>query len=316
MPQITSRSLTGVDGWYPTRWDSMKASGDISPTYVDNFGSLLTLPYVFNYASAAIFMGSGDEDYRDYYHPLMSYSKYGYLAVEMPGCDDGYGYLNVNIANIDPLATMTTTPPVHDEYANETILIMGDHYDAHVSTSAPIVTVDAGHHAIHNSECYVATHVLTAANVGEKINIYIKTPSIVSEQTMIHVYPRWSCKDIARFTLWEASTYVTSGTGTGNNWSWNKNLYEGAGITSKCVDNSSPAPLSGCYSRDVTINGGGNPIIQYSVGPKPIGGSDRDVDEWVLNPSEPYVFELESLVNSNFLYLELVWYEHTTAFSV
>lgn len=347
MPAITARSLSGDTIWYRYLYGNNASSassatsgiGDIVPIQSDEYGSLFTLPWVYNDWVRKTYHDIGDviealdpedpgyaEDlaaleeelsyYADWHMPLMSYDPLGTLAVDLPFYGDWEtGHLNVNIANIDTSDIISTSPPVHDEYESETILAMGDHYDANVSTSAPVVTVDVGHHAIHNSECYVATHVLTAAGVGGKINIYIKTPSIVSEQTMIHVCPRWSCKDITRFTIWEAHTYVTSGTGTGNNWSWNKNLYEGAGVTSLCVDNSAPTPLSGCYSRDVTINGGGNPIIQYSVGPKPIGGSDRDVDEWILNPSEPYVFELESLVDNNFLYLELVWYEHTTTFS-
>ncbi len=299
MPEIAARCVSGDDD----RPDVTNiGTGDLIRLTADQYGSLYTTPWVFNWYAYEKFY-DGDEDYRDYWRPLASYNPYGYLAVEMPSVEED-GALHVIIDDPDSLEVNMHGADSEDGAASAPII---DNVGSDASeTAGPLVTIDEYHHRIHQNESFYVVHHTHSASAGESINIYFKTPNTTG--LYIHMRIIWSCSVATYMTLHSYST-PTTGSGTpAYGWARNNSV---SGLSCSLINNAT-VPATGWVSTDVVLGAGTELYEAYSG----CAGRFSTEEEFILQPNLGYCAELESTATSGVMFLELDWYEHTTHVSV
>lgn len=262
------------------------------------------------------------EAYRDMHTPLMSFDPFGTLAVDLPFYMNG-GPLEAGSLNIvgdvefteyedwdgNPQFGSMAMEPYYGSY----LAIEGDHYDATADSCTPITVIQETHHQIHDGQVYTATLLSAGVDDGKAINIYLKTSTPASPELprLVHMVARYSCNGGAYFRIYSSPT-ITIDTGT-HVTTLNRNRYSAG--ASLCKDNDNPA-VAGGHSTMVTKTVDGSIIYkEYTGAAKSLGPINRE-EEWILNTTCVYLFEVESDAPNETLGLDLTWYEHETPFSV
>ena len=179
-----------------------------------------------------------------------------------------------------------------------------------------LIAVDYAHHEIHGGKAFTAYYTITtAATSGHRSGIYILTPATPG----IHMVVEMSASHAADGSMHQAPT-IAADIGTHGVAIFNRKLESTTASTVQ--DNASPRVANkvttlteaeiagdgtwatGTIIRSVPLNSGG--------GPRPLGGSARGSQEYILKPSTAYVFLLtNTAASANTHHILIDWYEHT-----
>ena len=178
-----------------------------------------------------------------------------------------------------------------------------------------LVTMDLGHHEIHEGDSFTAYYtVTTAATAAHRSGLFIKTP--VSPK-QVHLVASFASSAAANFSICEAPT-IAANVGTAAVAIYNR--YRDSTNTSGCYDNATtPAVNKYTTLTEAQIAGDGTwatgtvirtEPLTLGTAPKPAGGASRDTAEYILKANTKYVFLLtNTTVTANTHFILIDWYE-------
>ena len=180
-----------------------------------------------------------------------------------------------------------------------------------------IVGIDYGHHEIHNGNSFTAFNTsTTAATDAVRSGLFFKTP--VTASGLLHAIISFSASVAATFSICEAPT-IAANTGTAHAVH-PINRYRDSATTSGILDNAtSPAVghyttlIEAAFAGDATWATGTvirtEPLVAGD-GPKPAGGSNRDMQEYILKANTKYMFMItNNVATANTHHILVDWYE-------
>lgn len=184
-----------------------------------------------------------------------------------------------------------------------------------LSTGA-LNTIPYEHHEIHSGSSFHAEYSLTTANSDDDVTgLLFKTPNTTK---YIHMIITVSCSGAAEAILNEAPTLADSGDGT-DLAVYNRNRNSTKTSTLQSLEDT---PTVGSITRyneaeytAIGISAGTeleHLFLAAGTGPKPLGGTSRGSQEWVLKANTVYAVYLQNTgASANTHYIGLDWYEHT-----
>ena len=175
-------------------------------------------------------------------------------------------------------------------------------------------TIDYEHHEIHSGNSFVVHFSNTTANTdNHRTGIAFKTP-VTAE---MHLVATLSASGAAEVFFLEAPTIGTAAAGT-RKAIYNRNRV--SATTSLCRDEEAGYVAGGVSTyieaQLVTANVSAGTELEYVVlqaggGPKPLGGSSRGTQEWILKADTLYLIYIQNIgASANVHNISLDWYEH------
>jgi len=177
------------------------------------------------------------------------------------------------------------------------------------------VSIDFAHDELHEGSSYSVDYSETTASSDDDRTIIGLTTSNTAKWN--HVVITITASGAAEFFIYEAPTF-TAGQGTDGA------IYNRQRNSSKASTtlNQDAAPERGKVStydeaEAVNLNYSGGTLIDYQLmasgtGPKPVGGTSRGVQEWVLKQNTSYLFIVQNVgASANTHVINLSWYEHS-----
>uniref|UniRef100_A0A6M3J5Y7 Uncharacterized protein n=1 Tax=viral metagenome TaxID=1070528 RepID=A0A6M3J5Y7_9ZZZZ len=170
------------------------------------------------------------------------------------------------------------------------------------------VTIDVGHHEIHDGDSFHVAVVDTVMADTETLIVAFKTPSGAK---LSHMVFGWSIKAAGHVDLVEGPTWTTN---TGTVIVPRNRLRSGGTSTLTEDKTATPAYTAGGVLLNPTGLAGGTTItLGYGFASKTAGNQGSHDTEWVLKAATAYAIVLTADANSNGGFIELDWYEHTSA---
>lgn len=173
-----------------------------------------------------------------------------------------------------------------------------------------LLTIDVGHYEIHDGDSFRAAVVDDTMAATETLSLGFMTPA---GTRLHHVVVGWAIKAAGHVELLERPVWTTN-TGTVTP-AWNRNR-DSANVSGMLEDKTAtPAfTATGNLLRNPTITAPGTVItLGYGFAAKQTGNQGRESAEWVCEPNTAYVVRLTADANVNGGFIELDWYEHTSA---
>jgi len=180
------------------------------------------------------------------------------------------------------------------------------------SSTNALTTISYPHHEIHEGKSFVCHYSQTVSDTDDKSIIAFKVGAIP-----LDVVYSASASSVGIAYIYE-SPAVTDGQGT-TLAVYNRNRQEN--MPASTIINTSTTPDtagSAMYfsETDMAQVAGGTQLAHIPIGasavPKPVGGTARETQEWILRPGLFYAFIIKSTSDAdNTHWLELSWYEHT-----
>ena len=175
--------------------------------------------------------------------------------------------------------------------------------------------IDYEHHEIHSGSSFnVHYSNTTTSDDDHRTGIAFKTP--VTKE--MHTVATLSASSAAEVFLLEAPTIGTAAAGT-RKLAYNRN--RNSTTTSLCRDEEAGNVAGGVSTfteaQLVTANVSGGTELEYAVlqaggGPKPLGGTSRGSEEWILKSDTLYLIYIKNIgAAANAHTIALDWYEHT-----
>ena len=171
------------------------------------------------------------------------------------------------------------------------------------------------HHEIHEEKSFTAYYARTTdATDTHRSGLYIKTPVAGPE---CHMVFSGACSTAANLSISEAPTIDAN---AGSHAGVVYNRYRKSTEASIVFDNATSPAVNKFTTLDETAIAGGSwnagtvlrsfPLATGS-GPKPAGGVDRGMQEYILKPDTAYVLLLtNTAASANDHLLQMDWYEH------
>ena len=175
--------------------------------------------------------------------------------------------------------------------------------------------IEYEHHEIHSGSSYNSHYSnTTTSDDNHRTGIAFKTP--VTKE--MHLVAALSASSAAEVFLLEAPTIGTAAAGT------RKLIYNRSRVstnTSLCRDEEAGNIAGGVSTYTeaqlVTANVSGGTELEYQIlqagsGPKPLGGTARGTEEWILKADTIYLIFIRNIgAAANAHNISLNWYEHT-----
>ena len=175
--------------------------------------------------------------------------------------------------------------------------------------------IDYEHHEIHSGSSFNVHYSNTTTNNDDhRTGIAFKTPATKE----MHLVVTLSASSAAEVFLLEAPTIGTAAAGT-RKVAYNRN--RNSTTTSLCRDEEAGNIAGGVSTYTeaqlVTANVSAGTELEYAVlqaggGPKPLGGTARGSQEWILKSDTLYLIYIKNIgAAANAHNIALDWYEHT-----
>jgi hypothetical protein len=159
---------------------------------------------------------------------------------------------------------------------------------AEIDLADYLVTIDVGHHKIHEGKIFIVSDENGTLASGEYHTWVVKTPPSGSDNSLVHLYYHLDLDDKAKVELWEGPTFTGDLSGS-QLTSHNANRPNTTEVDPTLWFESGSLATSGSL---LEVHHAGT----SGLGVTPGGGGNASnfLKEWILKPEETYVIKVTS----------------------